>query len=407
MKTLFQDKHIILGVTGSIACYKAADLASKLTQAGALVDVILTRSAEQFITPLSFQSVTGRRAFSEGDLWGNQAHVLHVGLGHSADLLIIAPATANTIAKLAHGIADNLLTVTALAARCPLVIAPAMDGGMFKHPATQANLNLLVERGAIIAGPAKGHLASGMEGVGRLLETQEIMGWIRQVLGRQGPLQGLKVVITAGGTQEPLDPVRAITNRSSGKQGFSLAQAALDLGAEVTLIAAGTQLPTPTGASRIDVQTAQEMLVAVLDQVEHADILLMAAAVADFRPANPSAQKLKKESGIPQVVLEKTPDILAAVAQKKKETGYPRLSVGFAAESKDLLANAQKKLVEKKLDLIVANDITAEGAGFAVDTNLVTLLKPSGEAQTLPKLSKDEVAQIILEQVVRLLKGLG
>jgi phosphopantothenoylcysteine decarboxylase / phosphopantothenate---cysteine ligase len=183
MKTPLQDKHILLGVTGSIACYKAADLASKLTQAGALVDVILTHSAEQFIHPLSFQSVTGRRAFCEADLWGNQAHVLHVGLGHSADLLVIAPATANTIAKLAHGIADNLLTVTALAARCPLMIAPAMDGGMFEHPATQANLEVLVKRGAVIAGPAKGHLASGLEGVGRLLETQEIMGQIRHVLG--------------------------------------------------------------------------------------------------------------------------------------------------------------------------------------------------------------------------------
>jgi phosphopantothenoylcysteine decarboxylase/phosphopantothenate--cysteine ligase len=407
MKTLFQDKHIILGVTGSIACYKAADLASKLAQAGALVDVILTHSAEQFITSLSFQSVTGRRAFSEDDLWGNQAHVLHVGLGHSADLLVIAPATANTIAKLAHGIADNLLTVTALAARCPLVIAPAMDGGMFEHPATQANLNLLIERGAIIAGPAKGHLASGLEGIGRLLEVQEIMGQIRQVLGREGPLKDRKVVVTAGGTQEPLDPVRTITNRSSGKQGFSLAQAALDLGAEVTLIAAGTQLPTPTGAKRVNVETAEEMLSAVLDQVESADVLLMAAAVADFRPANPSAQKLKKERGIPQVVLERTADILAAVAQKKKETGYPRVSVGFAAESKDLLKNAQRKLGDKQLDLIVANDITAEGAGFSVDTNLVTLLKPSGEVQTLPKLSKDEVAKIILEQVVRLLKEQG
>ena len=306
MKTPFQDKHIILGVTGSIACYKAADLASKLSQAGSLVDVILTHSAEQFIRPLSFQSVTGRRAFSETDLWGNQAHVLHVGLGHSADLLVIAPATANTIAKLAHGIADNLLTVTALAARCPLVIAPAMDGGMFEHPATQANLELLAQRGAFIAGPAKGHLASGLEGIGRLLDPQEIMGQMRQVFGREGPLKGHKVVVTAGGTQEPLDPVRTISNRSSGKQGFSLAQAALDLGAEVTLIAGVTPLPTPSGAWRIDIQTAQEMLAAVLEQVKDADVLLMAAAVADFRPTNPSGQKIKKEHGIPQLELEAT-----------------------------------------------------------------------------------------------------
>jgi phosphopantothenoylcysteine decarboxylase/phosphopantothenate--cysteine ligase len=405
MKTPFQDKPILLGVTGSIACYKAADLASKLAQAGAFVDVILTHSAEQFITPLSFQSVTGRRAFCEADLWGNQAHVLHVGLGHTADLLVIAPATANTIAKLAHGIADNLLTVTALAARCPLVIAPAMDGGMFEHPATQANLELLAQRGAVIAGPAQGHLASGLEGVGRLLDAQEIMGLIRQVLGRDGPLKGRKVVITAGGTQEPLDPVRTITNRSSGKQGFSLAQVALDMGAEVTLIAGVTQLTTPSGASRINVQTAQQMLVAVLDQVKNADVLLMAAAVADFRPTEPSGQKLKKEYGIPQLELEATPDILAAVAQLKEETGFPLISVGFAAESEDLVANAQRKLAEKKLDLIVANDITAEGAGFAVDTNLVTLLDPSDQAQTLPKLPKEEVAQIVLGRVVRLMEA--
>lgn len=404
MKTPLQDKHILLGVTGSIACYKAADLASKLTQAGALVDVILTHSAEQFIHQLSFQSVTGRRAFCEADLWGNQAHVLHVGLGHSADLLVIAPATANTIAKLAHGIADNLLTVTALAASCPLMIAPAMDGGMFEHPATQANLEVLVQRGALIAGPAKGHLASGLEGVGRLLETQEIMGQIRHVLGKKGPLKGRKVVVTAGGTQEPLDPVRTITNRSSGKQGFSLAQAALDLGADVTLIAGITPLSTPTGAWRIDVQTAQEMLAAVLEQVKDADVLLMAAAVADFRPKNPTGQKIKKSHGIPQLELEATPDILAAVAQIKHETGYPRISVGFAAESKDLLANARRKLTEKQVNMIVANDITAEGAGFAVDTNLVTLLEPSGEAQALPQLSKEEVAQVILERVVTLLE---
>jgi phosphopantothenoylcysteine decarboxylase / phosphopantothenate---cysteine ligase len=404
MKTPLQDKHILLGVTGSIACYKAADLASKLTQAGALVDVILTHSAEQFIHPLSFQSVTGRRAFCEADLWGNQAHVLHVGLGHSADLLVIAPATANTIAKLAHGIADNLLTVTALAARCPLMIAPAMDGGMFEHPATQANLEVLVKRGAVIAGPTKGHLASGLEGVGRLLETQEIMGQIRHVLGEKGPLRGRKVVVTAGGTQEPLDPVRAITNRSSGKQGFSLAQAALDLGADVTLIAGITPLSTPTGAWRVDVQTAQEMLAAVLEQVKDADVLLMAAAVADFRPKNPAGQKIKKNRGIPQLELEATPDILAAVAQIKHKTGFPRISVGFAAESKDLLANARRKLTEKQLNMIVANDITTEGAGFAVDTNLVTLLEPSAEALALPMLAKEEVAQAILERVVTLLE---
>jgi phosphopantothenoylcysteine decarboxylase / phosphopantothenate---cysteine ligase len=323
MEAIFQNKRIILGVTGSIACYKAADLASKLAQAGALVDVILTQSASQFITPLTFQSVTGRRAFVDSDLWGNEAHVLHVGLGHQTDLLVIAPATANTLAKLAHGIADNLLTITALAASCTLVIAPAMDGGMYNHPATQANLDLLAQRGAILIGPARGHLASGLEGIGRMVEAREILDHLRLVFSKNGPLEGRKVLVTAGGTEEPIDLVRTITNRSSGKQGFSLAQAALDQGADVTLIAGITHLPTPTGATRINVRTAQEMLEAVLEHVSDADVLIMAAAVADFRPASPAGSKLKKEGGIPEILLETTPDILAAVAQIKPRDELP------------------------------------------------------------------------------------
>ena len=403
MKTPFDSKRIILGVTGSIACYKAADLASKLTQAGALVDVILTQGASQFLTPLTFQSVTGRRAYTESDLWGNEAHVLHVGLGHKTDLLVIAPATANTLAKLAHGTADNLLTVTALASRCPLVIAPAMDGGMYSHPATQANLELLVKRGAVLIGPAQGHLASGLEGIGRMVEAGEIFSSLRLVLSKGGPLDGRKVLITAGGTEEPIDLVRTITNRSSGKQGFSLAQAALDQGADVTLIVGTSHLDTPIGAKRIDVRTAQEMLEAVLEQVSDADVLLMAAAVADFRPAAPSEHKLKKEVGVPEIILESTPDILAAVAQRKSGTSCPRVSVGFAAESQDLLVNAKAKLNAKKLDLIVANDITAEGSGFTVDTNQVTLLEPSGGVQTLPKMTKSEVAHIVIGRVISML----
>jgi phosphopantothenoylcysteine decarboxylase / phosphopantothenate---cysteine ligase len=403
MKTPFHNKQIILGVTGSIACYKAADLASKLTQAGALVDVILTQSASQFLTPLTFQSVTGRRAYTESDLWGNEAHVLHVGLGHQTDLLVIAPATANTLAKLAHGIADNLLTVTALATNCPLVLAPAMDGGMYNHPATQANLELLIQRGAVLIGPEKGHLASGLEGIGRMVEAGDILGQLRLVLSKEGPLKGRKVIVTAGGTEEPIDLVRAITNRSSGKQGFSLAQAALDQGADVTLIAGTTHLPTPGGATRINLRTAAEMLQAVLEQVKDADVLLMAAAVADFRPPSTARRKLKKGAGIPEISLEATPDILAAVAQRKSETKCPRVIVGFAAESEDLLENAAAKLTSKKLDLIVANDITAEGAGFAGDTNQVTLLEPSGAVQALPKMSKTEVANIVIERVIELL----
>lgn len=403
MPNPLESKHIILGVTGSIACYKAADLASKLTQAGAMVDVILTESALQFVTPLTFQSVTGRRAFSDAELWGSEAHVLHVGLGHSTDLVVIAPATANTMAKLAHGIADNLLSVTALAANCPLLIAPAMDGGMFSHPATQENLEILKKRGAIIAGPASGHLASGLTGPGRMVEPLEIMAHIRLTLARSGPLSGKKIVITAGGTQEPIDPVRVIANRSSGKQGYALAQAALDLDAEVVLISGPTALSTPQGARRVDVSSAQDMLVAVLSELENADTLLMAAAVADFRPKTISRQKIKKEGGNPEIQLEKTPDILAEVARQRSETGFPHLVVGFAAESQDLIANAGAKLTAKKLDMIVANDISASDAGFSVDTNRVTLIYPDGDTEVLPLMDKSAVAEIVLERVTRML----
>ena len=397
------NKHILLGVTGSIACYKAADLASRLAQAGAQVDVILTQAAQQFITPLTFQSVTGRKAYVDSDLWGSEGHVLHIGLGKSADLLVVAPASANTLSKLAHGLADNLLTVTALAASCPLLVAPAMDGGMFSHPATQANLELLSLRGATIVGPAQGHLASGLVGLGRMVEPVELLGRIRLALGRNGQLQGIQVVVTAGGTQEPIDPVRSITNRSSGKQGFALAQAALDQGADVTLIAGPTPLPTPVGARRLDVRSAQEMLEAVLAVIPQASALIMAAAVADFMPVARAEQKIKKESGIPHIELQATPDILAAVAAFKAEIGWPRLTIGFAAESQDLLGNARSKLQAKKLDFIAANDISAIDAGFGAEDNRVTLLFADGRVEALPLMSKAEVAEVILERVVALL----
>jgi phosphopantothenoylcysteine decarboxylase/phosphopantothenate--cysteine ligase len=403
MTTLLKDKNLLLGVTGSIAAYKAADLASRLAQEGAHVDVILTRAALEFITPLTFQSVTGRRAYTDEDLWGREGHVQHIGLGKAADLLAIAPLSANTMARLAHGIADNLLTVTALAARCPLLLAPAMDGGMFAHPATQANLALLKDRGAIVVGPAEGHLASGLTGVGRMVEPQELLGQIRLVMARGGPLAGRKVVVTAGGTEEPLDPVRAIANHSSGKQGFAIAQAALERGAQVTLVSGPTHLPTPAGARRIDVRTAEEMLAAVLAAIPQADVLVMAAAVSDFRPTNPSAEKIKRDKGIPQVELERTPDILAAVSTQRSNTNIPRIVVGFAAESQDLRQNALAKLQAKRLDLIVANDITAGDAGFAVDTNRVTLFDAGGGEEELPLMSKAEVADYLLERVVAML----
>lgn len=400
-----QNKRITLGVTGSIACYKAADLASKLAQAGALVDIILTESATHFVTPLTFQSVTGRKAYTDSDLWGDQGHVQHIGLGHASDLIVVAPLTANTMAKLAHGIADNLLTVTALAASCPLVIAPAMDGGMFDHPATQANLQTLNQRGAVVVGPEAGHLASGMIGLGRMSEPVTILGHIRHTLAQGGTLAGCKVVVTAGGTQEAIDPVRFITNRSSGKQGYALAQAALDLGAQVILISTPNSLPVPSGAELVLAATADEMLAAVQSHTRQADILLMAAAVADFRPAHPSSHKIKKGGGVPTLELTRTPDILREISRQKQETGFPRLTVGFAAESENLMANAQSKLQAKQLDMIAANDISARDAGFAVDTNRVTLLFPDGSQESLPLMDKADIAAAILQRAAGLLPG--
>lgn len=420
MIAIFKNKRILLGVTGSIAAYKAADLASKLTQAGAQVDVILTEAATRFVTPLTFQSVTGRKAYT--DLWGDDAHIIHVGLAGSADLLIIAPATAGTIAKLANGLADNLLTVTALAARCPILIAPAMDGGMFEHPATQANLSVLEARGAIIVGPAEGRMASGLTGKGRMVEPGDLVGHIRLALARGGPLAGRRVVVTAGGTQEAIDPVRFISNHSSGKQGFAVAQAALDRGASVTLITGPNTLPTPTGAERVDVRSAAEMAEAVLAASAEADVLIMAAAVSDFRPETEAEQKIKR-GGLDDYSLKltKTIDILAAVAERKEKTGKPpnesiggkpsngaiggkpAITVGFAAETQNLIENAREKVLKKKLSLIVANDVTAKDAGFFVDTNRVTIIDAGGGAQTLPLMSKAEVAEAVCERVEKLL----
>lgn len=402
------NKHILLGVTGSIAAYKAADLASKLAQAGARVNTLLTPSATQFINPLTFQSVTGQEAYTDAALWGAQSHVLHVGMGHTADLMIIAPATANTIARLAHGLADNLLALTALAfgpgtAERPLIIAPAMDGGMYTHPSTQENIEILRHRGAIILGPEARCPASGLKAHGRMTEPAVLLGHIRYLLTRRGPLHGQRVVVTAGGTQEPIDPVRLISNRSSGKQGFALAQAALDQGAEVILITAPTALPVPVGVQHIPVNTAAEMEEAVLQACPSADGLLMAAAVADFTPVLPAQQKIKKQAGTPVIKLKPTKDILAGVAELRSKTSMPRIVFGFAAETQDLLDNAQAKLQAKKLDLIVANDVSAADAGFGVDTNRVTLVRADGSREALPLLNKDEVAEVIIKELVNFL----
>jgi phosphopantothenoylcysteine decarboxylase/phosphopantothenate--cysteine ligase len=404
---ILNGRRLLLGVCGSIAAYKAADLASRLTQAGAQVDVLLTEAGARFVSALTFQSVTGRRAWTDADLWGPEAHVLHVELGRSADLLVIAPATATTMARLAQGRADNLLALTALAVRCPLLIAPAMDAGMFEHPATQENLRTLQARGAIVAGPGEGRMASGLVGRGRMLEPAELVGHIRLALGAAGPLHGRTVVVTAGGTREPLDPVRVLANRSSGKQGNALAQAALDRGASVTLISGPTSLTAPTGARRIEAETAAAMQQATLAEAAGADVLIMAAAVADFRPAAVSSDKIKRAGGEWTLKLEPTDDILRAVGEARRRSGRPAVVVGFAAESRDVIAHAEAKRTAKGVSLMVANDITAPGAGFGVDTNRVTLIGADGAPQALPLLSKAAVAEAVLDRVVQLLKQAG
>lgn len=408
--TLLENKRIALAVTGSIAVYKAVDLASKLTQAGALVDTIMTPAAQKFVTPLTFQSVTGRPVFT--DLWRSETsgsmhtHIAHIGLGEGSDLILIAPATAHTIAKLAMGLADDLLTVTVLAARCPVLIAPTMDGGMYSNPATQENLATLRRRGIKIIEPEEGRFASGLAGRGRLPDTPTLLSAIRYTVSRAGRLRGRKVVVTSGGTREPLDPVRFITNRSSGKQGHALAQAALDAGADVTLITSARSLPAPFGAEVIPVESAAEMCAAVLEHSQQADALLMAAAVADFRPQNVSDQKIKKkddsEEGL-RLELVRNPDILLEVKAQRDKLGTPRVVVGFAAESEHLLENAASKLRRKGLDLLIANDISAADAGFDVDTNRAIILDKGGGHEMLSLASKAIISEGIIVRVGDLL----
>ncbi len=399
---LLQNKRIVLGVCGGIAAYKIADLASKLTQAGAQVDCVLTESGTRFVTPLTFAAVTGRPALTDADLWRHDLHVPHVALGESADLMIIAPATANTIAKLAHGQADNLLTVTALAARCPIIAVPAMDGAMWANEATQMNAATLRQRGYRLLSPAMGRMASGLIGEGRMVEPAEILGFARVVLGEHGSLAGRKIVVTAGGTHEAIDPVRFIGNRSSGKQGVAIAQAAIDRGAQVTLIAGATPLAAPYGATRIDVESAQQMCGAVLEACRDADALIMAAAVADFQTATAADQKIKKTQDTLELELKlvRTPDILQAVHDQRGIAQRPKMVIGFAAETQNLLDHAAAKLKSKGLDLIVANDVSAKDAGFVVDTNRVTLIDAGGGIEALPIMSKAEVAERVLDRLV-------
>ena len=404
---LLRDKRIVLGVCGSIAVYKAVDLASKLTQAGALVDVVMTAAAQRFVSALTFQAVSGRPVYT--DLWDAEAdgglptHIAHVGLAESADALVIAPATAHTIAKLAQGLADDLLSLTALAASCPLIIAPAMDGGMYESPAVQANLALLAARDAHVIEPESGRFASGLEGLGRLPETSTLIGRLRRILGAEGELAGQKLVVTAGGTREAIDPVRYITNRSSGKQGYAIAQAALDAGADVVLITSARSLPSPVGATLVEVDSSEAMLSAVLEHTDEAAALIMAAAVADYRPLDVARQKIKKAADDLTLALTPTSDVLMAVKKQRETTGYPMIVAGFAAESERLVENASDKLQRKGLDLLIANDITAKDAGFEVDSNRVLVLDMDGGMQAIEKTSKANIGAYIIERVVGLL----
>jgi len=405
MKVL-NGKRIVLGITGSIAAYKAVELASSLTKAGAKVDVILTEAASRLVSPITFSSVTGRRAYIDGDLWQVDDHVLHIELGEKNDIFLIAPATANTIAKLSSGLADNLLTLTALASRTQVIIAPAMDGGMYSNPATQNNLEILAALGIDIWGPAEGHLASGLSGKGRMLEPEQLLGHLRVRLGRDGGLRGKKVIVTAGGTQEPIDPVRVISNRSSGKQGYKIAQAALDQGANVVLISGPVSITPPEGLELIKVTTADEMASAVLTETEKTDLLIMAAAVADFRPDRVNTEKIKKEQGgLKDLKLEPTLDILLEVLKRKLKSGSgPVVTIGFAAETEKLLKNAKDKLEKKGLDLIAVNDVSRKDAGIGSDHNQVTLIWKDGKTKELPLMDKFELAEEIIGEAVILLK---
>ena len=390
---MLENKHVVLGVTGSIAAYKAADLASRLTQAGALVDVVMTDGAQEFLTPLTFRSLTHRSVVTKLFDADSELAVEHVALADMADVVVVAPATANVIAKAAAGLSDDALTLVLLATRSPVVLAPAMDGYMYENPATQHNLSTLISRGWTIVGPEEGRLASGQVGQGRLAAIVDIVAATRQALGRKGDLAGACIVTTAGGTREAIDPVRIVANRSSGKMGYALAEGARDRGARSVLISSATGIRPPYGVDFVPVESAEEMRKAVIDAVSQADALIMAAAVADYRPSSPADSKIKKNAKSLTLDMEPTVDILGSL----KDNAL--VKVGFAAESEDLLNNARKKLKAKGLDLIVANDITGEQSGFAFDTNKVTLISAGGEAEELPLMLKSQVSEVVLDRV--------
>lgn len=398
--TLLQGKKIVLGVTGGIAVYKAVDLVSRLRKAGCEVRVVMTEHAQQFVTPLTFKEISGNAVATS--MWnGNQEfNVEHIALANWADAFLVAPATANILAKMAYGLADDLLSTTLLASQAPIVVCPAMNTGMYQNPATQENIAKLQERGITVMPPAVGHLACGTSGAGRLPEPQQIVEFMSAFFaGREGDLRGLRVLVTAAGTREPIDPVRYVGNRSSGKMGYAVAKMAAERGADVLLISGPSALAVPPNVRVVKVETTNEMLEACLAAYGDVDIVIKAAAVADYRPRDVADQKIKKKTDDAlTVVMDKNPDILKTLGAKKEQ----QVLVGFAAETQNLLANAREKVVKKNLDMIVANDVTAAGAGFNSDTNIVKFLFANGEVRELEQMPKVDVANKILDEAIRI-----
>ncbi len=394
--------RVVLGVSGGVAAYKAAELVRRLQQERLEVHVVMTQHAQEFIAPLTFAALTGQKVITS--MFGGEAAanvdsaVEHIGVAQSLDALVIAPATANTLAKLARGISDDFLTTLYLATTAPVIVAPAMNVNMWDHPATQENISILRARGVRVVSPDEGYLACGMTGAGRLAGVESIAQTVLEALGIRHDLERDTVLITAGPTCEDIDPVRYLTNRSSGKMGYALAEAAARRGARVILISGPTGLDAPQGAERISVRSTEEMHRAVLAHLSPASIVIMAAAVADYRPVAPRTEKIKRQSERLTLELEATPDILADVSGIRGE----RILVGFAAETGNVAENARKKLAAKAADLIVANDVTAEGAGFDLDTNVVTFFARDGREISLPRMTKLDVAHRLLDQVLEL-----
>jgi phosphopantothenoylcysteine decarboxylase/phosphopantothenate--cysteine ligase len=390
-------RRVLLGVTGGIAAYKACSVTRLLTSAGARVQVVMTAAATRFVGRDTFAALSGLPVYA--DLWEEPGKVLHVRLAHEADVAIVAPATANTLAKLAHGVADDLLTSTLLEAGCPLILAPAMHTGMWEHPATRANVETLIDRGVRLVGPAVGALAAGDEGTGRMAEPEEIVASAVDALAAGRDLAGKAIVVTAGPTHEPIDPVRFIGNRSSGKMGFAIAREAFARGADVTLVVGpGTGEP-PEGPRIVPVTTAEEMRAATIEAAREADAVVMAAAVADFRPASPAERKLKKQAGPPDLRLVPTPDILRELGETKGD----RVLIGFAAETDELESAGRAKLAGKGLDLLVVNEVGRDGTGFAADTNHAAILSRDGADEPFRDWTKDELAVAICDRLVSFL----